>query len=80
MIGVLSGFSQQIAMPTLFGKNLRMIGLSVGSREMFEGMVAAIDAHGMKPVVDRVFPFDQAPDALRHMKGASHFGKICIGY
>ena len=30
-------------MPTLFGKNLRMIGLSVGSREMFEQMVAAID-------------------------------------
>jgi NADPH:quinone reductase-like Zn-dependent oxidoreductase len=80
VIGVLSGFSQQIAMPTLFGKNLRMIGLSVGSREMFEGMVAAINHHKMKAAVDRVFPFDQAPDALRHMKGASHFGKICIAY
>ena len=80
VIGVLSGFSQQIAMPTLFGKNLRMIGLSVGSREMFEGMVAAIDASGMKPVVDRTFAFDQVPDALRHMKGASHFGKICVTY
>lgn len=80
VIGVLSGFSQQIAMPTLFGKNLRMIGLSVGSREMFEHMVAAIDKTGMKPVVDRTFPFEQVPDALALMKGASHFGKICIAY
>lgn len=80
VIGVLSGFSQQIAMPTLFGKNLRMIGLSVGSREMFESMVAAIDARGMKPVIDKTFAFDQVPDALRHMKGASHFGKICVAY
>ncbi|MDE2361851.1 MAG: NAD(P)-dependent alcohol dehydrogenase [Hyphomicrobiales bacterium] len=80
VIGVLSGFSQQIAMPVLFGKNLRMIGLSVGSREMFEQMVAAIDAAGMRPVIDRTFAFDQAPDALRCMKGASHFGKICISY
>ena len=80
VIGVLSGFSQQIAMPTLFGKNLRMIGLSVGSREMFEQMVAAIDKAGMKPVVDRTFPFDQVPQALALMKGASHFGKICIAY
>ena len=80
VIGVLSGFSQQIAMPVLFGKNLRMIGLSVGSREMFESMVAAIDAAGMKPVIDRKFPFDQAPDALRCMKDAGHFGKICISY
>ena len=80
VIGVLSGFSQQIAMPVLFGKNLRMIGLSVGSREMFESMVAAIDKAGMKPVVDRVFSIDETPEALRCMKGAGHFGKICISY
>lgn len=80
VIGVLSGFSQQIAMPTLFGKNLRMIGLSVGSREMFEQMVAAIDKAGMKPVIDRTFSFDEVPQALALIKGASHFGKICIAY
>jgi NADPH:quinone reductase-like Zn-dependent oxidoreductase len=43
-------------------------------------MVAAIDASGMKPVIDRTFAFDHVPDALRHMKGASHFGKICVSY
>ena len=80
VIGVLSGFSQQIAMPTLFGKNLRMIGLSVGSREMFEQMVAAIDKAGMKPLIDRTFAFDEVPEALRCMKGAGHLGKICVRY
>ena len=80
VIGLLSGASQQIAMPTLFGKNLRMIGLSVGSREMFEGMVTAIDKAGMKPVIDRTFPFAEVPKALRCMKEAGHFGKICVTY
>lgn len=80
VIGVLSGFSQEIAMPTLFGKNLTMVGLSVGSREMFEGMCAAIARHKMKPVIDRIFDFEETPQALAHMKAGAHFGKICLRY
>src|SRR5262249_28365785 len=51
VIGVLSGISQQIAIPSLFGKNLHVIGLSVGSRRMFETMSAAIGRNGMRPVI-----------------------------
>ncbi len=32
----------------------------------------------LRPVVDRVFPFERALDALHLMKGGSYFGKICI--
>ena len=80
VIGVLSGFSQEIAMPTLFGKNITMTGLSVGSRDMFEAMCAAIGKHKMKPVIDRTFAFDETPQALALMQSAAHFGKICIRY
>ena len=80
VIGVLSGFSQQIAMPSLFSKNLHVIGLSVGSRRMFENMVAAIARNHIKPVVDRTFGFAEVPDALRLMQQAGHFGKIAIGF
>ena len=41
-------------------------------------MNRAIDVGGIKPVVDRVFPFENAADALRHMESGSHFGKIVI--
>ena len=80
VIGVLSGFSQQIAIPTLFAKNLHVIGLSVGSRRMFEGMTAAIGRNAMKPVIDRVFGFDVVPDTLRLMQRGGHFGKIVVEF
>ena len=70
VIGVLSGFAQQIAIPSLFGKNLHVIGLSVGSRRMFENMVSAIGHNHIKPVVDRTFGFTEVPDALRLMQQA----------
>jgi NADPH:quinone reductase-like Zn-dependent oxidoreductase len=80
VIGVLSGFARQIAIPSLFGKNLHVIGLSVGSRRMFENMVAAIEHNQVKPVVDRTFDFTEVPEALRLMQQASHFGRIVIEF
>lgn len=80
VIGVLSGFAQQVAIPSLFGKNLHVIGLSVGSRRMFENMVSAIGHNHIKPVVDRTFGFTEVPDALRLMQQAGHFGKIAIEF
>ena len=64
-------------MPLLM-KNVRMQGIFVGSREMFEAMNRAIATHSMRPVVDRVFPFDQAREAMHYMESGAHFGKVCI--
>jgi NADPH:quinone reductase-like Zn-dependent oxidoreductase len=80
VIGVLSGFAQQVTFPSLFSKNLHVIGLSVGSRKMFENMAAAIGRNGIKPVIDKTFDFSEAPDALRYMQNAGHFGKIVLQY
>jgi NADPH:quinone reductase-like Zn-dependent oxidoreductase len=77
LIGVLSGSGQVNPVPVLM-KNVRLQGIFVGSREMFEAMNRAIALHRLKPVVDRVFPFAQARDAFRHMESGSHFGKICL--
>jgi NADPH:quinone reductase-like Zn-dependent oxidoreductase len=77
LIGVLSGAGQANPTPILM-KNVRVQGIFVGSREMFEAMNRAITAHQLRPIVDRVFPFIEAPAALRHMESAAHFGKICI--
>ena len=55
-----------------------MQGIFVGSTQMFEAMNRAIAVHKLKPVIDRVFPFDEVPAALRHMEAGAHFGKIVI--
>jgi NADPH:quinone reductase-like Zn-dependent oxidoreductase len=77
LIGVLSGGGEVNPMPILM-KNVRVQGIYVGSREMFEAMNRAVALHQLKPVIDRVFPFSEVRQAFRHMEGAGHFGKICI--
>jgi NADPH:quinone reductase-like Zn-dependent oxidoreductase len=77
LIGVLSGQGEIDPRPILM-KSIRLQGIYVGSREMFEEMNRAISLAGLRPHVDRVFDFEKAADALRHMESGAHFGKICI--
>lgn len=59
-------------------KSVTVQGIFVGSREMFERMNRAIALHAMHPVVDQVFPMEQASEALLYMESGRHFGKICV--
>lgn len=63
---------------SLLMKAVRMQGVFVGSRQMFEDMNRAIAANKLKPVIDRTFSFDQARNALQYMESAGHVGKIIV--
>jgi NADPH:quinone reductase-like Zn-dependent oxidoreductase len=78
MIGGLSGAATGLNPSLIFGKRANVQGISVGSTEMFEAMNAAIAANRIKPVIDRVFAFDEAPAAYQHLASGAHFGKIVI--
>ncbi len=80
VIGVLSGVSQELSVIPMLMKALRIQGLMVGSRVMFEAMNRAIEASSLKPVVDRSFPFAETRQALAHMESGAHFGKIVIEF
>jgi NADPH:quinone reductase-like Zn-dependent oxidoreductase len=77
---VLGGFSTPVSIPVVFAKNLRIHGISVGSRGQFEQMCEAISRWKLKPVVDRTFGLDDVPTALRLMQAGGHFGKIAVPY
>jgi NADPH:quinone reductase-like Zn-dependent oxidoreductase len=77
LIGVLSG-AAEINPMLIFARRANLQGISVGSMQMFEAMNRAISASGLKPIVDKVFSFDDAPAAYRHLQSAQHFGKIVI--
>ena len=77
LIGILSGAGSVDPMPLLF-KNARVQGIMVGSREMFEEMNRAFEVNRVRPIIDKVFPFDQARDAYRHLESGAHFGKVVI--
>jgi alcohol dehydrogenase len=55
---------------------LRTIG--IGSREDLESMSRALSFHGVHPIIDRVFPFEQARQAFEHFAAEQHFGKVVI--
>jgi NADPH:quinone reductase-like Zn-dependent oxidoreductase len=76
LIGVLSG--GEVNPTPMLMKNVRVQGIYVGSRAMFEAMNRAIALHQLRPVIDRVFPFDEAVEALRYLESGAHFGKIVI--
>jgi NADPH:quinone reductase-like Zn-dependent oxidoreductase len=77
LIGVVAG-AGDFNLMQVFMKTITMQGIFVGSREMFEAMNAFISEHKLKPVIDRVFNFDETRDALKYMESGAHFGKIVI--
>ncbi len=78
LIGILMGNAGEINLLPVIMKNIRIEGILVGSREMFESMNQAINLYSLHPVVDRIFSFEETVQALRHMESGTHFGKICI--
>ena len=78
LIGGLTGNTTEVNLPAILMRNIRVQGLIVGSRETFEAMNHAIVQHRLRPVVDRVFPFEEAIAAMHWMAGQHHFGKIVI--
>ncbi|HTZ75015.1 MAG TPA: NAD(P)-dependent alcohol dehydrogenase [Candidatus Aquilonibacter sp.] len=78
LIGVLAGIAEPLNIGPILHNSVRVQGIYVGSVEMFEEMNRAIAAHKMKPVIDRVFRFEETREALRYMESGRHFGKIVI--
>jgi len=78
LIGVLAGVAGPVPTVAIMGKQLKVIGLTVGSRRHQLDLVRAIDVAGYRPVLDRRFPLEQLADAFRHQASGGHFGKIVV--
>jgi NADPH:quinone reductase-like Zn-dependent oxidoreductase len=77
LIGVLTG-GGTIDPSVVLRRGAVLRGIYVGSRQMFEAMNRAIALHQIAPVIDRVFDFEEAKDAYRHLQGQGHVGKVVI--
>ena len=78
LIGVLAGFAGPVQTALLMAKNLRVQGLTVGSRQQQLDMIAGIEANGIRPVISDHFPLERLADAFRHQAANAHFGKIVV--
>jgi len=43
-------------------------------------MIRAIDANGIRPVIDKRFALDEIVEAFRYQESNQHFGKICLEF
>jgi NADPH:quinone reductase-like Zn-dependent oxidoreductase len=80
VIGLLSGIAAEVNIPALFSAQLRLSGISIGSRADQEDMIRAIEVNRLKPVLDRSFGLEQIVSAFEHYQAQSHFGKIVLEF
>ena len=78
LIGVLTGFAGAVSIPALFSNQIRISGISIGSRSDQEDMIRAITANRLKPVIDRRFPLQEIVAAFKYYESQKHFGKVCL--
>lgn len=79
-IGVLTGFGPQENLLRLQSINATIDGICVGSRSHFEALNGFLVEHGIRPVIDRCYSFEDAPAAFDYLKSAQHFGKVSIEF
>lgn len=76
--GATTGPVKEVVLRTIFWKQLSVLGTTMGAPREFAAMLQLYDDGGLRPVVDRVFPLDEAADAHRRMEEAEQFGKIVL--
>lgn len=80
VIGILSGVAGELPLVPALLKQIRLQGVLVGSRAQQQAMIRAIDANGLRPVIDRRFALEEIVAAFRYQESNQHFGKICLEF
>lgn len=78
LIGILTGFAGEVGIPEIFVRQLRISGISVGSRADQEDMIRGITVNRLKPIIDRSFPLQEIVGAFEYFESQKHFGKVCL--
>jgi NADPH:quinone reductase-like Zn-dependent oxidoreductase len=78
VIGLLSGVMAEVNIPALFSGQIRLSGISIGSRADQEDMIRAIETNGLQPVIDRSYGLDEIAAAFEYYQTQSRFGKVVL--
>jgi NADPH:quinone reductase-like Zn-dependent oxidoreductase len=76
----LTGFAGELSIPAVFSNQIRVSGISIGSRADQEDMIRAITANRLKPVIDRRFELQEIVAAFKYYESQKHFGKVCLEF
>ncbi|QRN99057.1 NAD(P)-dependent alcohol dehydrogenase [Archangium violaceum] len=80
VVGFLEGMRSELELTQAIRRCVTLRAVSAGSRTSLEHLIRALEAHAVRPVVDRVFPFTEARAALEHLASGQHFGKVALAF
>ena len=80
MIGILSGAAMSTSLGLIITRQVRLQGITVGHRDGLEAMLRAMSQHQIRPVIDKVFNFEELKESFDYIKTGQQFGKICINH
>ena len=80
MIGILSGSAMSTSLGLIITRQVRLQGITVGHRDGLEAMLRAMSQHQIRPVIDKVFAFEELKESFNYLKTGQQFGKICISH
>lgn len=78
LYGSTGGAGVTVSAPDLFLRHASIIGTAMGSPADFQAMLDFVNVHAIMPLVDRVFDFAKAPEALLHLDSGAGFGKVVV--
>jgi NADPH:quinone reductase-like Zn-dependent oxidoreductase len=78
IVGNTSGPHAQIDIRFIFGKQISLIGSTMGSHQDFRQVLDLLGQGRLKPVIDRVVPLAEGLDAYRAMEAGGTFGKLLL--
>jgi NADPH:quinone reductase-like Zn-dependent oxidoreductase len=75
-----TGYTGDVPTASLMIRQIRLQGLIVGNRRQQQELVRAIEATGLRPVIDCTFALDELAEGFRYEETRQHFGKICVEF
>lgn len=76
--GATAGNPPELPLRKVFWRQLNLLGSTMGSPDDFAAMARFVSEKGIRPVIDGVYAFEQADEALRRMDAGGQFGKLVI--
>jgi NADPH:quinone reductase-like Zn-dependent oxidoreductase len=76
--GATSGDASPTELTRLFFQEIRVLGVTMGTREDLAALLNLLVRTGVRPIVDRELPLSRAPEALAHVQAGAQFGKVVL--
>jgi NADPH:quinone reductase-like Zn-dependent oxidoreductase len=78
LVGGLTGYGGSLSISDILNKDARVSSFYVGSRADFEEMNQFVEDHQIRPLIDRVFGFEEAAQAFDFIENGDFMGKVVI--